>query len=69
MWYCLSDICQSSGSFAFIKISITGIFWFLLVNDVLKKQLSEEFGKNCGRPLFSEELVGCKKFFEGFTAF
>ena len=28
----LSDICQSCGSFEFIKVSIIGTFWFLLGN-------------------------------------
>ena len=29
---CFSDICQSSGSFEFIKVSIIGTFWFILEN-------------------------------------
>ena len=32
MWYCLSDICQSSGSFEFVKVNIIGTFWFILKN-------------------------------------
>ena len=53
MWYYMSDIFQSSGSFEFIKVSIIGTFWFLL----------ENFGKkDCVRPVFLEELQAARNF-------
>ena len=35
----------------------------------LKYSCQKILEKNCGRPVFSEELAGCKKFFKGFPAF
>ena len=70
MWYCLSDICQSSGSFEFIKVSIIDTFWFLLENCMfLKYSCQKNLETNCELPVFLEELADCKKFFKGFPAF
>ena len=34
----------------------------------LKYSCEKNLGKNCGRPVFSEEFAGSKKFFKGFPA-
>ena len=39
MCFCLSDICQSSGSFEFLKVSNIGTFGFCYKTDVLEIQL------------------------------
>ena len=70
MWCCLSDICQSSGSFEFMKVNIIDTFWFLLENLCSQNTVARNiWKKNCGRPRFSEELAGWDKFFKGFPAF
>ena len=53
----------------FIKVSIIGTCWFLLGNWCSQNTVVRKiWKKNCERPVFSEELAGCKKFFKGFPA-
>ena len=62
MWYCFSDICQSSGSFEFINVST---FWFFL-EDVLKIQFSEEFGKKLWKTSIFRRVVRLQEIFQRF---
>ena len=59
MWFCLS-LPAILVSFEFKKVSIIATFWFLFF--VLKMQLSETFVKNCGRPVFLEQLQTVRNF-------
>ena len=63
MWFCLSNICQSSGRFEFIKVGIIDTFcFFLKILVFLNYSMSENFKKTCGRPVFREELQAARNF-------
>ena len=62
MWFCLPDTYLSCGTVEFLKVSIIGFLVFVRKLMFLKYNCQKTLKKNCGRPVFLEELQAATNF-------